>query len=468
MRVISSSILLLLGLLITSMTVSAEPIHLETTEFIHFNKPVVDTHVDTMMEVIDESTWLPQTNIGAETNFHFDLRKAEIGGVNAPFFAAYTSGFYGNTARSLSRTLAMLHGIHWNVEQDPNKIEFATSTDTIQRITAGNKLAALSSIEGAYALDENNAVELTQQFYDVGVRMIGFTWNYSNALGEGASRVFGNPEQTSSEGGLTTLGADVVKKMNELGMIIDVSHMAEDTFWDVLQVTEAPIIASHSGVNALKEHNRNLTDEQLLALKNNGGVISIVFYPAFLTENTSGYVRDIVDHIDYVVELIGIEHVGIGSDYDGASLPEDLQDVSEFPRIIEELTFRGYTKQEIEQIIGGNALRLMDDVAVQAESQDTFRDNAPVIIPSIKMGAAISSRTPLLSARVEEEVNYDKNTFKIIVDGISYEPEFDEETSMLSLQMKEPLEEKFHIVTFEVSNEQGVVNRETRIFYIDN
>ncbi|MHA6250831.1 dipeptidase [Oceanobacillus sp. CAU 1775] len=454
--------IIMLFVLFSPSVISAEPIQLERTEYIHFNTPIIDTHVDTMMEVIDESTWLPQTDIGTETNFHFDLEKAKLGGVNVPFLAAYTSGFYENTPRSISRTLAMLNGVHWTLEQNTSEMEIATSLNSLKEITRNDKVAAFSSIEGAYALNEENAVELTEQFYDIGVRMIGFTWNYSNTLGEGANRVYGNTEQTPSEGGLTELGENVVRKMNELGMIVDVSHMARETFWDVLEISEAPIIASHSGVNALKEHQRNLTDEQLLALKENRGVISIVFYPAFLTDHSTGYVSDIVDHIDYVVDLIGIDYVGIGSDYDGASMPEDLQNVSDFPKIIEELAFRGYTKQEIEQILGGNVLRLLEEVEAAGVKPDSSTTS---IYPAIEMGEAISDRNPLLAAEVKGK-NIDNSAFNIIVDGIRYEADYEEESAVFSLAVPESLEEKFHIVTFEVASEDGAVNRETRIFYI--
>src|SRR5699024_2172603 len=189
-----------------------------------------------------------------------------------------------------------------------------------------------------------------------------------------------------SEGGLTELGADVIREMNALGIIVDVSHMARDTFWDVIEVSEAPIIASHSGVNALKDHPRNLTDEQLVALKENGGVISIVYYPAFLTDNETGHVDDIIDHIDYAVDLIGIDHVGLGSDYDGAPMPEDLRNASDFPKIIEELAFRGYTKQEIEQIIGGNILRLFEETGGFADRRFLESEGLPSIQPHVPMG----------------------------------------------------------------------------------
>jgi len=464
-----SMIVAILVLSFHSNSVVARHIHTETTDSLNYNSIIVDGHTDTMMKVIDEDTWLPKTDIGNETAFQLDIPKAKAGGVNAPFFAAYTSGYYDNNPRSISRTLAMIHALYWTEEQNMEDLKIATTTKEIKQTVKDNKIAAIPTIEGAYSLDEHNALGLLHQYHDLGVKVVGFNWNFSNALGEGADRVYGDPNRTPSEGGLTELGTEVAAEMNKLGMVIDVSHMSESSFWDVMEVTEAPILASHSGVNALKDHPRNLSDEQLLALKENGGVISIVFYPAFLTDNPEGHVSDIVDHIDYAVDLIGIDHVGIGSDFDGASLPIDLQNAAEMPRIIEELFVRGYSKQELEKILGENILRVLEEVEEAGEHDPAKKAVGPVIKPDYEMGEMIHSRTPLLTAEIEsqKDVPVDVERFKVIVDGIEYEPDFDENLSVLSLQLTENLQEKFHVVTFEAANTTGTVTRETRIFYID-
>lgn len=452
----------------TSLT-SGQQYQTEHTGFTHFDPTIVDGHVDTMMKVIDEDTWLPKINIGENTAFELDIPKAQAGGINAPFFAAYTSGYYGNNPRSISETLALINALYWTEEQNPEDFKIATTTGEIRRAITDKQIAAIPSIEGAYSLEKHNAIGLLHQYNDLGIRMIGFNWNFSNALGEGADEVYGNPERTPSEGGLTAIGAEVAEEMNRIGMIIDVSHMSRNTFWDVIEISEAPILASHSGVNALKDHQRNLTDEQLLALKENGGVISIVFYPAFITDNATGFVSDVVDHIDYAVDLIGIDHVGLGSDFDGATLPSDLENAADMSRITEELIIRGYTTQEIEQILGGNILRVMEEVEQASENELFGSDSGLVIIPAYEMGEIIDNRTPLLTAEIEEKkgINLDKDSFKVIVDGVSYdELNFDEEASKLSLQLTEELQERFHMVTFEVADMEGGVTRETRIFYI--
>jgi membrane dipeptidase len=422
------------------------------------------------MHIVDEDTWLPALDIGEETSLHADIPKLQSGGLNAPFFAAYTSGYYDNNPRSISRTLALINALYWTEEQNPNDLRITTATKEIRQAVRDNKIAAVPTIEGAYSMEEGNAIGLLHQYNDLGIRAIGFNWNYSNALGEGADRVYGDPDRTPSEGGLTDLGAEVAREMNKLGIVIDVSHMSRNTFWDVMKVTEAPVIASHSGVNAIKNHQRNLTDEQLIALKENDGVINIVFYPVFLTDNPQGYVEDVVDHIDYAVNLIGIDHVGLGSDFDGAAMPADLQDASQLPEITKELVKRGYTKPEIEKILGKNTLRVIQEAERLAENDPSKRGVSPDIMPTFEMGEIIDTRTPLLTAEIRTERGpaVDENSFKVIVDGIEYEPEYNRETSTLLLQVPEDLEERFHVVTFEAANRAGKVTRETRIFYIND
>ncbi|SFB21839.1 membrane dipeptidase [Lentibacillus halodurans] len=458
----------ILFLSFTSTSVLAQPVEVQDTESIHFDATVIDGHNDTMMKVINEDTWLPETDIGDETSFQLDIPKLQTGGIDAPFFAAYTSGYYDNNPRSISRTLALINALYWTEEQNPDDLNISSTTKEIRQAVKDNKIAAIPTIEGAYSLQEHNALGLLHQYDDLGVTVLGFNWNYSNALGEGADRVYGDSERTPSEGGLTALGAEVAQEMNDIGMAIDVSHMSRNTFWDVMEVTEAPVIASHSGVNGMKNHQRNLTDEQLLALEENGGLINIVFYPAFLTDDSEGYVKDVVDHVEYAVDLIGIDHVGLGSDFDGASMPSDLQNASEMPGITEELASRGYSKQEIEKLLGGNALRVLKEVEKAAKYDPYERGVSPVIKPDYEMGEIIDVRTPLLKADIATKKGpaVDENSLKVIVDGITYEPDYNEETSTLSLQLEEDLQERFHVVTFEAANKTGKVTRETRIFYI--
>lgn len=436
---------------------------------IHYNSIVVDGHNDTMMKVVDKESWLPKINIGQDTNFHIDMAKLKKGGLNVPFFAAYTHGYYNNQPKSLSRTLALINALHWTEKNNRDVFEIAPSVGKIREASSEGKIAGVASIEGAYSITEANYKELLKQYYDLGIRVLGYTWNYSNDLGEGASGIYGDPEKTPSPKGLTKLGKRLVSEMNRLGMVIDVSHMSERSFWDVINLSKDPVIASHSGVYRLKEHPRNLRDDQLKALAKNGGVVGIVLYPEFLADHKEVYIKDYVDHIDYVVNLIGIDHVGIGSDFDGASMPKDLKDSSEIYKISQELINRGYKKEDIEKILGKNMIRVLEEVLADSTNIKEKGENI-YIIPQYKMGEKTTSFTPILQAKIESSNGLDISSFehRIILNGISYQAQYNKDTSTLYFKVKEALKEKFHVVTFEISNKQGRVERQTRIFYIDN
>ncbi|MRX73316.1 membrane dipeptidase [Bacillus lacus] len=437
---------------------------------IHFQSVVADSHNDTMMKAVNPDTWLPQTDIRGNTSFHIDIPMLHAGGLDVPFFAAYTSGYYGNTPRSLSRTLALINALYWTEERNSDVFTITPTVKEIEKAVKDGRIAAVPTVEGAYSIDKDNAIGLLHQYRDLGIRAITFTWNYSNALGEGANRTYGDPSRTPSQGGLTPLGKTVAEEMNKLGMIIDVSHMAESTFWDVMKVTKAPVMATHSGVYSLRNHVRNLTDDQLKAIAKNRGVVGVVFYPDFLTygwpekQNT---LKDYVDHIDYIVNLIGIDYVALGSDFDGGPLPSDIQDSSELYKVTEELVKRGYSKKDIEKLLGKNTLRLLKEVEKLSNYNSNSDQNAIVIQPELKMGEEASSNTPLLQAKVTAKGSkLKREQLRMIVDGISYNPSYNEKTGIMSLQVTAELKEKFHTVTFEAAASSGKVAKETIIFYV--
>ena len=461
-------------------------------ERIHFNAIVIDTHNDTMMKVIDSSSWLPVIDIGGTTpsNFQLDIQKAKAGGLDVAFYAAYTGyqgtntffidtyGIEGRTARTNSRMLALLNALYWNAERNPDDMVIATSLKDIEKGIRDGKHVAVPTLEGMYSLEEYNAIELLHQYYDLGVRAAAIVWNPANSLGAGT-----NVANDAPNAGLTELGKEVMREMNRLGIIIDVSHMNETTFFDTIAVSEVPIIASHSGADGIRPHVRNLSDEQLLALKENGGVAQVNFWNSVVANpGEIANISRLVDHIDYIVNLIGINHVGIGSDFDGANMPVDLPNASYLPGLTAELVARGYSRQDIEKILGGNTLRVLKEVQKHAEKHPSQVGQGITIEPSLKMGDIINDRTPLLTAQVSRKPGslIDETGFRVIVDGIVYEPEYDAETGLLSLQMEDELlgsgplnasgtsqmPGNFHVVTFEGRNNSGKVTRETVIFYV--
>lgn len=458
----------LLGMLTMNIAFAA-PVAEEDALTIHKNAIVVDTHNDTMMKVIDKTTWLPVVNIREATPFHIDIPKLEQGGLDVPFFSAYTAPYlmpdkkvdYGLTN---SRLLALINAVHWTVNNNPDKMGFVRSVKDIESLVKGGKIAAVSTIEGAYSLNQDNGIELLRQYNDLGVRAVVFTHNFSNDLGEGVNKAY--KDGTPSQGGLTDLGKAAVKEMNRLGMIIDVSHLSEETFWGVINTSNAPIIASHSGVYTLKNHIRNLKDDQIQAIAKNGGVVQVVYWKALVADGDKVSVKQMVDHIDYIVKLVGINHVGLGSDFDGAPMLADLTNCTELPNVTIELAKRGYTKSDIEKILGGNSMRVIKTVWGKADVRKG--KGAPSITPTINMGEVLSNKLPTLTAKIDMDKNsvLNESSLKVIIDGKVYKPQYNKAAGVVTLQVTDSLQSNFHVVTFEAANSSGQVSREARTFYI--
>ena len=431
---------------------------------------VVDTHSDTLIKVIDDKTWLPAVDIGMDTEFHIDIPKIRRGGVGVQYFGAFTSGYYTggkpDFERANSRLLALFNAMYWTVGNNSDRIGLAMSMKDIEDLAEAGKVSAVLSVEGAYSLEKNNGIRLLRQYHDLGVRMMGLVWNHSNQLGEGVNGAY--MDGTPSRGGLTDFGREVVAEMNRLGIIIDVSHMNEATFWDVMEISRAPVVASHSGAFGLRDHPRNLKDDQIRVIAEGGGVVQVVFYPKYLAEDEDTVsIETVVNHIEYITDLVGVEHVGIGSDFDGAAMPKDLKDASMIPRLQEALKRRGYSEGDIEKIMGKNTLRVMRKVWGKAGGGQGS-SGTPAIRPDIGMGEGLDENSPVLSAHVKsvDGTSIDESSLKIIVDGRVYEPEYSEQTGVISIRLTETLRKKFHVVTFQAASQGGNVGSKTRIFHI--
>lgn len=475
----------LVVVLLLSTVSLATPVTLENAEKIHGDAIVVDTHNDTMMHVInsrwvdpeDDSDWLPylclnQDLTGVTRYGHIDIPKLIEGGIDVPFFAAFVAErFYPD--RVLDRTLALMNALYWQVDRNQEIMQLAGSYKDIKDIVNDDKIAAVLTIEGADSIRQPYGLELLRQYHDLGVMCIGLTWNDSNELAEGLSSTFA--DGSPSPPGLTEFGEEIVKEMNRLGIVVDVSHNHDNTFWDLIEVSEAPIIASHSCAYALQPVARNLKDDMIIALAENGGIIHITFVRGFLGGDMN--VSRIVDHIDHVVNLVGVDYVGLGSDFDGATMPVDLADASQYPKITEELVRRGYSKAEIEKILGRNTLRVIKEaekigriMRAKAGEIPGGSGQAPTITPFLEMGEIIHDSTPLLAAMVERDLGsrLDQSSFRIVLDGKPYIPDFDPSTSVVSLQVADPLSKGFHVVTFEATNHAGKIDRSTLIFHVQH
>lgn len=311
----------------------------------HKQHTVVDAHCDSISSYVSGKRNLAKMS----TNGQIDLPRLRQGGVTVQFFASFVEPeFQGGNA--VLRALELVNGTLRLIEHNPEQAMLLTCPTDIQSALDTKRTAILISIEGGSAL--GGRLFMLDVYYQLGVRAIGLTWNYANELAGGVLE----PAR------LTPLGAQVVNGMNRLGMLVDVSHLSEAAFWDVLEISKSPVIASHSCCRVLCKHPRNLTDEQIKAIAASGGVIGINFYSQFL-KGPHASISDVIDHIEHVCAVAGSDHVGIGSDYDGCeSLPKGLEDATCLPALTEELFARGYCKDDVAKIIGGNFERVIGQV----------------------------------------------------------------------------------------------------------
>lgn len=328
---------------------------------IHFDSIVVDTHCDTLKCMLPvftrprDSMWGDRSNVGmgARSSLgHIDVPRLREGGVTCQVFAV--SGERSRTpSHSLRTALEMIDRFYGECEANREAIVPVTTHDEIVQAKRAGKVAAMLSIEGADVLE--GSVEVLRVFHRLGVRMVGLVHSIRNELADGVA-------DRRTRGGLSELGVQAVGELNRLGMIVDVSHLNDEGFWDVLELSRDPVIASHSNARAVCDHPRNMTDDMIRALAEKGGVMGMNFAPGFVHPKRAT-LAGVVDHMDHIVGLVGPGHVGLGSDFDGIpSTPVGLEDVTRMPGLTEELVRRGYDEEDVRKILGGNHLRLIKAV----------------------------------------------------------------------------------------------------------
>ena len=364
---------------------------------IHVSILTVDTHCDTPMEFSD-----PAFDLGVRhEDGCVDFPRMIEGRLHAEFFAVFTGqGPRNDSAYNEvhQKALDIFDAIHKNVEKNNAVAEIATSPDDAYRLKKAGKIAAFIGVENGYPIGKD--ISRIRQYYDLGARYITLAHTKNNDICDSSTDPAG-PENN----GLSPFGSQVVKEMNRLGMMVDISHISDKSFYDVLKVTNAPVLASHSSCRALCVSPRNLTDDMLVALKENGGVIQICIFGNYLKTQEpnpeldlklkelkdrygdfnvlpdstkkllrkeyrniqkkyekSATVKDVVDHIDHVVQIIGVDYVGIGTDFDGGGGVEGCRTASDMKNITIELLLRGYSKSDIAKIWGGNVMRVLQKV----------------------------------------------------------------------------------------------------------
>ncbi|MCX6648191.1 MAG: dipeptidase [Candidatus Bathyarchaeota archaeon] len=328
---------------------------------LHRQALVVDTHCDTLKCLLPQFTrprdsmWGDRSKVGFGKRSklgHIDLPRLKEGGVDLQVFAI-SSERDPTPAYPLRTAMEMIEAFYTECEKYPKLVQPVTTYAEVMQANEEGRIAAMLSIEGADVIE--GRLSMLRVYHRLGVRMVGLVHSLRNLLADGVA-------DTRTKGGLSRLGVEVVEELNRLGMIVDVSHLSDAGFWDVLEASKDPIVASHSNSRAVCSHPRNMTDEMIKALAEKGGVMGMNFAPDFV-HKTKPSVETLVDHIDHIVDLVGPEHVGLGSDFDGIpATPAGLEDASKMPAITEELVKRGYSEEYIRLILGGNHLRLIKKV----------------------------------------------------------------------------------------------------------
>ncbi|HUF71808.1 MAG TPA: dipeptidase [Gammaproteobacteria bacterium] len=313
----------------------------------------LDSHVDIPLDFATPEVD-PRTG-----DLQVNLDKMRAGGLDAAFFIVYvaqTARTPGNYMQAEADAMTKFDAIHRMTETYPELIGLVESADDVERLVGEGRLAAAIGIENGYVIGDD--LVLLDRYFDLGARYMTLVHNGHNDIADSAQPNAELGDAQAEHGGVSDFGARVIQRMNELGIMVDVSHASKAVALQAMELSAAPVIASHSSVRSLTDHVRNLDDETLLALAEDGGVVQIVAYPGFIGSGEPKTVSDLVDHIEYAVDLIGIEHVGISSDFGGGGGIEGWNDATETPNVTAELVRRGYSASDIERLWSGNLLRV--------------------------------------------------------------------------------------------------------------
>jgi membrane dipeptidase len=387
---------------------------------IHENAIVVDTHADTPQRFLDENYSIGSTD--PKDRGHISLDKARAGNLGAEFFSIWVEP-ETNQGHFAQHTLDLIDSVYQQAARHPERMMMAFSVADIERAHQQKKLAALMGIEGGHSIE--NDLHLLRDFYRLGVRYMTLTWSNTNEWADSSGDI--DDRKIQHHNGLTDFGKQVVLEMNRLGMMVDVSHVADKTFWDTIAIAKAPVIASHSSTRALTNHPRNMTDDMLRAVAKNRGVVQVNFYSGFVDENYrkayeakskdaeaavkafidarkaagkpvtySDYepiqrewaakiprppLKSLIDHIDHIAQVAGVDHVGLGSDFDGVSgaTPQGIDSAADLPRITQALLDRGYSEDDIRKILGENTLRVFTEVERISRDLNAHTSNTATI-----------------------------------------------------------------------------------------
>jgi len=370
---------------------------------IHNSALVVDTHADTPQRFLDDGYDIGSTD--PNDHGHISLDKAKRGNLGAEFFSIWVDP-ETNQGHFAKHTFDLIDSVYEQAARHPDRMMMAFSPNDIDRAHKEHKLAALMGIEGGHSIE--NDLHLLRDYYRLGVRYMTLSWSNTNEWADSSGDI--DDPKVQHHDGLTDFGKQVVLEMNRLGMMVDISHVSDKTFWDAIATTKAPLIASHSSARVLCDAPRNMTDDMLRAVAKNGGVVQVNFYSGFVDDDfrkamlaqkndqeaaIKKYVDDLkaqgkpvdyvqvdrierewlakiprpplkalIDHIDHIAKVAGVDHVGLGSDFDGVSgaTPSGMDSAADLPKITQALLDRGYSADDISKILGGNLMRVFREV----------------------------------------------------------------------------------------------------------
>lgn len=382
-----------LALLLTVSFMAACDVSPRGASQLHRESIVVDLHIDTPQRLLDE-----EFDMGLRASKgHVDIPRMKEGGLDATFMSIYVDMDRYQGEAATKRALQLIDTVYSQVQRHPDQLLLATTAADIRDAHQQEKIALLMGMEGGTPIADD--LRLLRDFYRLGIRYMTLTHSLNNNWADSST-------DEPSHNGLTEFGKEVVREMNRLGMLVDLSHVSDKTFYDVLEVSQAPVIASHSSARALSNEPRNMSDDMIRALARNGGVIHVNYFVRFLDQNYAdafakvseeygarmdalheqhsdddrafeearGQLEEeyhsrmprvswerILDHMVHIVQLVGVDHVGLGSDFDGAMMPEGMNDASYLPRITSALLEHGYSEIDIQKILGGNTLRVLEE-----------------------------------------------------------------------------------------------------------
>jgi membrane dipeptidase len=358
----------------------------EQARKVHFSSIVLDTHIDVTPKLQTAWKFTEEHKDG-----HIDLPRMKKGGLNALFFSIYMSGTVTGP-KAVNDAIERIAAVRRLAEEFPDQVVLCVTADQVRKAHKQGKIAALMGMEGGHMI--NNSLAVLRMYAELGVRYLTLTHSVNTDWADSSG-------DQPKHNGLTDFGKDVVRELNRLGVMVDISHVSDKTFLDAIEVSKAPMIASHSSCRAISGHARNMTDPMIKALAAKGGVIQINYLDQFIDNDLFQYSQKsqplmrelqqkfpgrenaakrreevakqfgpapkarwerIIDHIDHAVKLVGVDHVGLGSDFDGGSMPVGMDDCTQLPKITEALMRRGYSASDMRKILGEYTLRLLSDV----------------------------------------------------------------------------------------------------------